>query len=41
MLIAFANYLIESQEDGSKHTFPEWLAEHREITKILEKRSLD
>ncbi|KAI0027879.1 inositol hexakisphosphate-domain-containing protein [Vararia minispora EC-137] len=41
MLIVFANYLIERQEDRSTLTFPVWLSEHREITKILEKRSLD
>ncbi|EPQ54220.1 hypothetical protein GLOTRDRAFT_116807 [Gloeophyllum trabeum ATCC 11539] len=42
MLIVFANYLIESRErTGSGTTFPAWLREHREITKLLEKRSLD
>ncbi|TFK46087.1 hypothetical protein OE88DRAFT_1668241 [Heliocybe sulcata] len=42
MLIVFANYLIESREKtGSGLTFPAWLREHREITKLLEKRSLD
>jgi hypothetical protein len=40
-LIVFANYLIEIQEKGSQITFPEWLREHREITKLLERRSLD
>jgi len=41
-LIVFANYLIEIQEGkGFEVTFPEWLYEHREITKLLERRSLD
>jgi len=42
-LIVFANYLIERQEkkDGMEVTFPEWLREHREITKILARKSLD
>ncbi|KAA1467713.1 hypothetical protein DENSPDRAFT_832824 [Dentipellis sp. KUC8613] len=42
-LIVFANYLIESKEDPqtAKTTFPEWLSEHREITKVLARRSLD
>ncbi|EKM78648.1 hypothetical protein AGABI1DRAFT_100687 [Agaricus bisporus var. burnettii JB137-S8] len=41
-LIAFANYLIAIRErGGSDVTFPEWLHEHREITKLLERRSLD
>ncbi|KZT29832.1 hypothetical protein NEOLEDRAFT_1174835 [Neolentinus lepideus HHB14362 ss-1] len=42
MLIVFANYLIESRETiGNEVSFPAWLREHREITKLLEKRSLD
>lgn len=44
-LIVFANYLIESKgrntRDGKEITFPEWLREHREITKLLGRRSLD
>ncbi|KXN91655.1 Paladin [Leucoagaricus sp. SymC.cos] len=41
-LIVFANYLIETRERGEPAaTFPEWLHEHREITKLLERRSLD
>ncbi|KAF9453485.1 hypothetical protein P691DRAFT_780955 [Macrolepiota fuliginosa MF-IS2] len=42
-LIVFANYLIEMRERGGppSATFPEWLHEHREITKLLERRSLD
>jgi hypothetical protein len=41
-LIVFANYLIEIQEEkGPQVTFPEWLQEHTEITKLLERRSLD
>ncbi|KAF5359127.1 hypothetical protein D9756_003293 [Leucocoprinus leucothites] len=41
-LIVFANYLIEARERGGPAaTFPEWLHEHREITKLLERRSLD
>ncbi|KAK2460946.1 hypothetical protein APHAL10511_007416 [Amanita phalloides] len=41
-LIAFANYLIEMGESqGPDVTFPEWLREHREITNLLERRSLD
>ncbi|KAF8802506.1 hypothetical protein BYT27DRAFT_7196707, partial [Phlegmacium glaucopus] len=41
-LIVFANYLIEMQEEkGPQVTFPEWLHEHTEITKLLERRSLD
>ncbi|KAF8176691.1 inositol hexakisphosphate-domain-containing protein [Mycena galopus ATCC 62051] len=35
-LIVFANYLIEPQV-----TFTDWLKEHREITKLLGRRSLD
>ena len=39
----FANYLIEMRgwEKGKEVTFPEWLHERREITKLLERRSLD
>lgn len=41
-LIAFANYLIEMSETRELEvTFPQWLREHREITKLLERRSLD
>ncbi|PFH53133.1 hypothetical protein AMATHDRAFT_138191 [Amanita thiersii Skay4041] len=41
-LIVFANYLIEMREQQElKVTFPEWLLEHREITKLLARRSLD
>ncbi|KAM6504289.1 Inositol hexakisphosphate domain containing protein [Amanita muscaria] len=43
-LIVFANYLIEMKEtqaQGPEVTFQEWLAERREITKLLERRSLD
>jgi len=42
-LIVFANYLIERQEmkAGKQVSFPEWLREHREITKILARKSLD
>lgn len=41
-LIVFANYLIEARERGEPMaTFPEWLLEHREITKLLERKSLD
>jgi len=39
-LIVFANYLIEMKEN-TEITFPEWLQEHREITKLLGRRSLD
>ncbi|KZV73066.1 hypothetical protein PENSPDRAFT_575124 [Peniophora sp. CONT] len=41
MLIVFANYLIERREDGKESSFPSWLAEHREIKTILDRRSLD
>jgi hypothetical protein len=43
VLIVFANYLIERQfgEASQDTTFPEWLSEHREITKLLGRRSLD
>ncbi|KAF9260086.1 hypothetical protein L218DRAFT_1079604 [Marasmius fiardii PR-910] len=41
-LIVFANYLIEMRESkGKEMTFPAWLEEHREITKLLGRRSLD
>ncbi|KAF8223849.1 hypothetical protein L208DRAFT_1314989 [Tricholoma matsutake] len=41
-LIVFANYLIEMREkEGPQAIFPEWLLEHREITKLLQRRSLD
>jgi hypothetical protein len=42
VLIAFANYLIERRfGEASQDTFPEWLSEHREIAKLLARRSLD
>ncbi|KAF8492621.1 inositol hexakisphosphate-domain-containing protein [Russula emetica] len=42
VLIVFANYLIERRfGETSQDTFPEWLSEHREITKLLGRRSLD
>ena len=43
MLIAFANYLIEMREDANTEdaTFEEWMKEHREIAKLLQRRSLD
>jgi len=40
MLIVFANYLIEMREKTSS-TFEEWMKEHREIAKLLQRRSLD
>lgn len=41
-LIVFANYLIEMKERKNEEiTFPEWLHERREITKLLGRRSLD
>ncbi|KAF8734647.1 hypothetical protein AX14_003198 [Amanita brunnescens Koide BX004] len=41
-LIAFANYLIEmSENQGPEVTFPQWLREHREITKLLGRTSFD
>ncbi|TFK28151.1 hypothetical protein FA15DRAFT_753712 [Coprinopsis marcescibilis] len=44
-LIVFANYLIEAQEREDKESsfpsFPDWLHEHREITMLLSRRSLD
>lgn len=41
MLIVFADYLIGMKDTGGEATFEEWLQEHREITKLLERRSLD
>jgi len=42
VLIVFANYLTESRfGEASQDTFPEWLSERREITKLLGRRSLD
>lgn len=42
VLIVFANYLIERRfGEASQDTFPEWLSGHREITKLLGRRSLD
>ncbi|KAJ7767113.1 inositol hexakisphosphate-domain-containing protein [Mycena metata] len=42
-LIVFANYLIglQDKEDERPATFTDWLREHREITKLLGRRSLD
>lgn len=46
-LIAFANWLLERaeiEEDVGREpiaSFPKWLHEHREITHILQKRSLE
>jgi hypothetical protein len=42
-LIVFANYIIEMREMQGRETrgFPDWLREHREIAKLLERRSLD
>jgi len=41
-LIVFANYLIEMRTNkAAEVTFPEWLHEHREITKLLGRRSLE
>ncbi|KAJ4477327.1 inositol hexakisphosphate-domain-containing protein [Lentinula aciculospora] len=41
-LIVFANYLIEMRQRlGPETTFAKWLEEHREIRKILERRTLD
>ncbi|KAG1726694.1 inositol hexakisphosphate-domain-containing protein [Suillus paluster] len=42
-LIVFANYLIEIREMQGRETrgFSDWLREHREIAKLLERRSLD
>jgi hypothetical protein len=43
VLIVFANYLIERRFDEASRdtTFPVWLSERREITKLLGRRSLD
>lgn len=42
-LIVFANYLIEAREmqGGETREFSDWLREHREIAKLLGRRSLD
>ncbi|KAG6902828.1 hypothetical protein C0995_010713 [Termitomyces sp. Mi166 len=40
-LIVFANYLIEMKDPARVVSFPEWLRTHREITKLLERESLD
>lgn len=41
-MIVFASYLIEAKVlNNQEITFPEWLREHREITKLLGRRSLD
>ncbi|KAG1860386.1 inositol hexakisphosphate-domain-containing protein [Suillus subluteus] len=42
-LIVFANYLIEIREMQGRETrgFSDWLREHREIAKLLGRRSLD
>ncbi|KAJ7168617.1 inositol hexakisphosphate-domain-containing protein [Mycena filopes] len=42
-LIVFANYLIglQDKKDEPPATFTDWLKEHREITKLLGRRSLD
>ncbi|EGO24423.1 hypothetical protein SERLADRAFT_438035 [Serpula lacrymans var. lacrymans S7.9] len=41
-LIVFANYLIETRQgEGKESSFPIWLQEHREIAKLLGRRSLD
>ncbi|KAG2141169.1 inositol hexakisphosphate-domain-containing protein [Suillus bovinus] len=42
-LIVFANYLIELREMQGRETrgFSDWLREHREIAKLLGRRSLD
>ncbi|KAJ3797672.1 inositol hexakisphosphate-domain-containing protein [Lentinula aff. detonsa] len=41
-VIVFANYLIEMRQRlGPETTFTHWLEEHREIRKILERRTLD
>ena len=43
MLIVFADYLIEMRESASSEdvTFEGWMEEHREIAKLLQRRSLD
>jgi hypothetical protein len=40
-LITFANYLIECRENTLTTRFPAWLAEHREISNLLSRTSLD
>ncbi|CEL55372.1 hypothetical protein RSOLAG1IB_01382 [Rhizoctonia solani AG-1 IB] len=40
-LIVLANYLIERQKHNIDSSFPAWLKEHREITRLLGRRSLD
>lgn len=40
-LIVFANYLIEMRERQEEISFPDWLREHREITNLLGRSSLD
>ncbi|EIM91392.1 uncharacterized protein STEHIDRAFT_153038 [Stereum hirsutum FP-91666 SS1] len=41
-LIVFANYLLDKREHREGDvSFPEWLSEHREITKLLGRQSLD
>ncbi|CAE7136772.1 unnamed protein product [Rhizoctonia solani] len=40
-LIVLANYLIERRQRNLTLSFPTWLKEHREITRLLGRRSLD
>jgi hypothetical protein len=40
-LITFANYLIERREGNVTSRFPDWLKEHREISSLLSRTSLD
>ncbi|CUA76059.1 Paladin [Danio rerio] [Rhizoctonia solani] len=40
-LIVLANYLIERRQRNITSSFPTWLKEHREITRLLGRRSLD
>ncbi|CCO28893.1 Paladin [Rhizoctonia solani AG-1 IB] len=40
-LIVLANYLIERQKHNIDSSFPAWIKEHREITRLLGRRSLD
>ncbi|CAE6502206.1 unnamed protein product [Rhizoctonia solani] len=40
-LIVLANYLIERRQRSITLSFPTWLKEHREITRLLGRRSLD
>ncbi|QRV75009.1 paladin [Ceratobasidium sp. AG-Ba] len=40
-LIVLANYLIERRQNHALPSFPAWLKEHREITTLLGRRSLD